>query len=769
MTENQTPNSTFKDVTGFSEEDFRGRVLLPYLEAVGVGADQIKLEQNFTLKLGKNMVVSSSQTDRTSVKGRLDVLVMNHDGNNLFVVELKRPDLELTDEDVDQGISYARQLDQMAPFVLLTNGEKSQLFDTVTKKEFTHEELGSKYISWVENGPLVTGEDLRLRYEALRHFVGYSTTNLNLFCKTQVKNRIQILTGGPLSVFSDDIYVARQETKERLERFLASDKASFVLSGPSGFGKSNEMCAFALRVLQNHFVLFFNGAELGGGIAGAISDEFNWFFSKDAKSKRVCERIVDLARTSGKPALIVVDAIDESSFPPQPAALSDFSYRIAQYDGNLKLVVSLKSPEWRRFWRLNGVRSRLVDGLYLPETPRGKSSSERRSLPTPSCELKSFTEDELPTAIRKYNARFKSKGYPQRRLQEDLKDPLMLRLFFETFAGLDEIGSVGRDEFAAILKSYIEEKMERLDNPEAGYRALTLIAGAFFEESVQSRSRREGDDEHPVLPQRISVERIRELANGDFSEEFVPSLCNTGVINAFKNERGREEVGFVYERVRDHILACHYLDYEGDLGDDGSRLFKDLDAPATRPITLLHLGTAPDTLWRVFKRYWEQRLHRFLETYSQLREALGPSLRGNIDPYTNSEIRIVYELDRLGRYVWALAAAEDASELVQEYPSLGRLMWSHRQSDEAFRIMHGGDDFALLVDPDVFAAKHFREEIVALTTKAGLEESNSRVLSIEKVLAILHTHRKRLGLPAAPRCCRTFSSGVCASMSRFSV
>src|SRR5438094_771759 len=117
------------------EEDLRSRVLLPYLRALGLGPDQVRLEKTFRLKLGLTAVEVGTREPRAIVGGRLDVLVQNIQGENLFVVELKAEDKELTDDDRDQGISYARLLDQIAPFVLLTNGREARLYDTLTKQQ----------------------------------------------------------------------------------------------------------------------------------------------------------------------------------------------------------------------------------------------------------------------------------------------------------------------------------------------------------------------------------------------------------------------------------------------------------------------------------------------------------------------------------------------------------------------------------------------------------------------------------------------------------
>jgi hypothetical protein len=77
------------------EESLRSRVLLPYLTSLGLSLDEIVVEKAFRLRLGRRVHELSSNR----IRGRADILVRDGEGNNLFVVELKRDGLELTDED----------------------------------------------------------------------------------------------------------------------------------------------------------------------------------------------------------------------------------------------------------------------------------------------------------------------------------------------------------------------------------------------------------------------------------------------------------------------------------------------------------------------------------------------------------------------------------------------------------------------------------------------------------------------------------------------
>jgi hypothetical protein len=94
------------------EEEIRGKLLLPFLEDLGFNLSEISLEKSFSIRLGKTKHI---------INGRSDILCKRN-GKNLFIIELKSDSISITQNDIDQGISYARALlDDIAPFTIITN------------------------------------------------------------------------------------------------------------------------------------------------------------------------------------------------------------------------------------------------------------------------------------------------------------------------------------------------------------------------------------------------------------------------------------------------------------------------------------------------------------------------------------------------------------------------------------------------------------------------------------------------------------------------
>jgi hypothetical protein len=166
-----------------SEEDLKNKVLLPYLNSIGYSLDDLSFEKEFSVRLGKTV------HKLASVRGRLDILCKK--GNdNLFVIEAKASNVDLNPDDVEQGISYARLLHPIAPFVVVTNGKNTKVVDTLTRAELSGTDIGNQSSFWKNGCRLSLEEELQQRYEALKHFIGYSTENLIAFSRSQVNDRM---------------------------------------------------------------------------------------------------------------------------------------------------------------------------------------------------------------------------------------------------------------------------------------------------------------------------------------------------------------------------------------------------------------------------------------------------------------------------------------------------------------------------------------------------------------------------------------------------
>ena len=412
-----------------NEETLKNTVLVPYLLSLGLSVDQLSFEHEFRVRIGRN--------DRTvgsgAARGRADVVVKNPDGQNLFVVELKATEEELTDDDRDQAISYARLLKDIAPFVIVSNGNVSKIYDSITYEELRGEDFHETSKFYSSGRKLLSTVDMQIRWEALEHFVGYSSENVSTFTRAQTESRIKPLLGrNDDGKYVPSLYVRREPLREAFAEFLETSSSTFVILGESGVGKTNEMCSLAESLGSAHLTLFFAGSALSEGVGQALLDEFNWGFSQQLELPELVRRLERLSKAAGTPVLIFLDAADEMDDVEAVTRISEFVRHLGGTEGAVRLVVSLKLSEWGRFAKRRDIPTELAVAVE-----DGRSNSEGQNdttwkRGTPYL-LGEFSEAELGAAVAKYEAHFRLLTLPEGELRAKCRLPFFLRVVGEVY------------------------------------------------------------------------------------------------------------------------------------------------------------------------------------------------------------------------------------------------------------------------------------------------------------------------------------------------
>jgi len=763
------------------EEALRSNVIIPYLRALGVTPETIHPEKSFKLRLGRNVAEKrNTSSDPAVLGGRLDILVTNSEGHSLFVMELKRPNEQLTQEDADQGISYARLLTRMAPFVVLTNGIEARLYDTLRWAPLQAEELSTGWREWRSGKAIATADDLLLRYEALRHFLGYSAENVKLFCAAQRDARMGRLKGDPTRLdrkYVPDLYVPRKEVDQRIAAFLQSEQPIFVLAGPSGTGKTNEMCVLAERLAGDNLVLFFNGAELYGSLAQTLTDEFNWHFSEQQPLPRICERLATItSRLQGR-VFIVIDAVDESGIVDLPHELSDLTSHILPFAGKIKIVASLKTEVWPAYARIKGTPSAFAEYCFRSvinptqalqsDTSEAGSADGTLTGSSPSLVLSRFTPEERDLAVPRYSGTFQLIGSFGSELLEEVEDPFLLRIVAETYkGGFAELPqSVGQWD---LLRRYLAKKLENLGPPDVQHGArTTLVAVArSLLESTQSPPTSEGKERgasdrwSPYDAQvRFGAQTVTDqvlLAALDHASAtgFLAMLVAHGFLFQVADEEGRRRFGFHYDRVRDYVIAAHVYrldelsekEFEAKVAEcvrsPIGRRALNLYAREVRPA---HIGGL-----RRWARVWSEC---FVATYDQIRSVLGKGLGRRLLPKSDRPLGIAYFVSDEGTCATAVVEAPDQRSQVLEANMIS--LEEVRAVGMAVpivpvRIQFGRGWDLFLRDPEETAAGSVLEELRTLVREGGLDEAASDLLAVQRALAVIAHKRSELGFPSPP-------------------
>jgi hypothetical protein len=333
-----------------SEDDIRTKVVYPWLIGCGFSPADISIEFSFELTIGRGAYrvgvprrPARRSTDSSFVtRPRTDVLV-RHKQTNLMVIEVKAPDEPVDDAARDQGISYARLLPQIAPFVVITNGFRTLLYDSITREEISGGPIPPDHPG-LRGGFRFSGDELKWRAEALEAFVSLSADNLLAFCERQLDFRMRRLRDtDPASgkKYIPSLYVDRPDAESRITKLLDQDKARVIaVLGRPQVGKTNFLCRLAEdRIREGQPVLFYPAVSLASGLLWEVAEDFGWLLGDQNPVAILASRLGQLLQRLGSRLVLIIDGWNEAELSVA-RAIDRECERISSGSPNLQLVVS---------------------------------------------------------------------------------------------------------------------------------------------------------------------------------------------------------------------------------------------------------------------------------------------------------------------------------------------------------------------------------------------------------------------------------------------
>ena len=146
----------------YSEQDVVSKVVVPDLAALGYSEGT---SRHGTVVLRFNHPITAQQgREKKTIFADIVVFV---DGVPVIVVEAKNPREYLTENDREQAVSYARLLDNIAPYAALCNGTW-QVFDAVRKQQIKALPKLKELLSDLHKRRLTTNQKETLRFQANR-------------------------------------------------------------------------------------------------------------------------------------------------------------------------------------------------------------------------------------------------------------------------------------------------------------------------------------------------------------------------------------------------------------------------------------------------------------------------------------------------------------------------------------------------------------------------------------------------------------------------
>jgi len=722
-----------KDIL-MNEQDIKNKILQPFLEALGISADELQYETAFSIRLG---LTEYEIGKKNLARGRSDILY-KRDGHNIFVVEVKSDSHDVTNEDIEQAWSYARLTHPMTVFAIATNGKQTRIIDTFSKKELTGTNIKDESKFWTTGCKLSVDEELELRYEALQYFICYSQDNLEAFSRSQVNLRMQTLKGNTTALhkkYIPELCVDRNDIKEHFQDFLQSQSQCFALIGESGVGKTNLICGLAENVIKDHIVLFFNAADMFGNIITNIREDFNWFFSPRCEAVEIVRRLEGLSSHGNYKVCIFIDAIDEATAPNFAQDLNDVVRKLQQFK-NIKLCVTCKSLEWHKFLGSKGSPTFLAEAVYKPQTVINTDQEKKIVEKDSGVFVQRFSDEELTQLDTKYRSIFKYRGNLTGEVKNECKLGFMFRIVAEVYEGRELPNKI---DDVDVLNEYLNKKLEKCDK-ELSRNYLEGIGNVLLAATRDKKAL--------LLSDKVEESYLRSQLKLKPSDKLPEELFAYNLLVRSEAENGLHYIGFYYTRIRDYVIAILSLKLSSKISDE----FRDMIRPLFETSVGLsvldwYVTIAKDNHRKILLEYRQSRALLFLNEYVRLIEMHFPLMKDRFEPFTSGPIGIVISGDQHDMQVsYGFRPLQDANDkLLEIFPLLShKELWPELEKMNVHIVHQKSRDF-ISENPIIAAQEDVADQLRKIVKTGKLNESYNEGLAFEKAIAIIYNNLPELG------------------------
>jgi hypothetical protein len=565
-----------------NEEELKVRYIVPLLQSLGLQRADLQLERSFSIHAGRQRLDEDLGGRLRNKHPRFDVLV-TRGGRNLFIIELKQPQIPIKDNDHLQAISYARLLHPIAPYAIVTNGTESRLYSTVTRDLI---DPADAKIDVSFEVVLPSADD----FDALDCFLRLSLENLLRFSRAQVNSALTALRGSPADPtrkYIPELHVPRQAVGLAIDVLLQSSKSKTVLAvvADAGLGKTCEMCHRAVTLSEGRqAVLFFRGSELGANLLLAIANEFAWTFREELAPPALFRR---LSHTLGAQHLLLfIDGIDEWQQDDASQQLGSLARHLATT--LVRVVVSCKSSAWPRFLERQG-------------TPTDFEACVLRHNHKPGALLEPFSNPEFHDALRKYREFYGFHGvWDKSLLDEARRSPFFMRIAFQVARDLQltELRETTRE----IFERYFQGCLGKAARRELSERLLVAVARALYEGNMD----------------RIDLESLRSVLGLGILDELPEEPFVVGALERIPAANATVAVRFVFDGLRNYVIAVKTCLWPQMRAEALHTLFDDAATGVQEEAFIAYYRLAPEAHQRALDHRCFPAAANFLAAYKEI-------------------------------------------------------------------------------------------------------------------------------------------------------
>ncbi|MCQ9637914.1 type I restriction enzyme HsdR N-terminal domain-containing protein [Chryseobacterium sp. WG14] len=515
-----------------SEDDIRTKIVYEWLKDCPITPNEIKIEFTIKIRLGRGIKLINS---------RADILVTNSKGDNLIIIEVKKPSHNLHQDDRFQALSYARALAEggIAPFTILTNGIDTLIFDSISGEEISGSVVQSTH-KYIKNQFRVTGDVIGAYSEALNYLVSVSEDNLLEFCKGQSEFRMSLLKSDDLfsgKKYIPQTYVDRIRAKKELDNKLFFDEETWdllLVTGPPQHGKTSFVCNMIDTYHSNNIPsLFYPAISLKEGLLNALVDDFQWSFNSNFSIIQIAQRLNSILERRNQHLVIVIDGWNEMF--DTPLRLNEECMRLNSK--RIKIVISSTSASLERMLYDSAGNLEFVGSIVkLTKEQIRKLCSEplQNTKKIGILQIGKFNSEEINEAKSKYGKAFNVQYEDGGNLPHD---PFYLRLAAEQYTNGIIPAFANRSSLIhnSILSKGSRSRIEELEL----LRGLIALSEVLYK-----------------YDSPIKLVSMPQLFNSDNLGRW----CEAAILQELKNEISTE-VDFYYTHDRDYSIAILYKEW----------------------------------------------------------------------------------------------------------------------------------------------------------------------------------------------------------------
>jgi len=235
---------------------------------------KITHQKYLTLQLGHRTDIKTGGLKQARATGRLDVLLSFED-KPLAILELKDPGKSLTEDDRDQGLSYAKLLSPQAPLVIVSNGEDAEFYQTFDGEIWNPMTKDEEAVRALFSHALSSAADERK--EAIRLLMGkhpYIWRTLFQKYTEAALNQLEGAVDDYTHPLTKDFIIERSIVSEITDSLIKGDSL-LVLTGPPLSGKTNVLAQVCRASYSDKLIpIYIDARSTSYGVFQHIANQF---------------------------------------------------------------------------------------------------------------------------------------------------------------------------------------------------------------------------------------------------------------------------------------------------------------------------------------------------------------------------------------------------------------------------------------------------------------------------------------------------------------